>query len=584
MGLSYLDAYAKIKALENDAQLPLNAPTDAIVVGSVDARSGAFTFAVPTMRQTISEQPQGGRPSGPIELTVGIVATNCVNLTLIFDVTNAQWDNASTDGHRVVRHGGIGGGGIGGAGSTGDVTISGFPTSGTHGSRIYLNAGLSASSMLNSQNVTPPVENFSIGITVHGQLTYQHIVILRPPVLGVGAFTIPALPVAIIFAPPQGQLGKNSNTFQDKSAVSTTTTVSFVKQTDKKTAQAYTQAELAGKVANLLAQIAAMIAGFSGLETTSGGSPMLINVISGPPGGGTLTGVDEQSQGKSATLGDTLKAFGSGFALAADILDGFTDANNSSDTSSIITQTNNTMTISMTYTDNYGTEAGKGPGVGDRFLYLEDVRAIWANINGQVGVIVMGYKGVGAWSGDALSADLKALASGGTATSGLDANTIQLLLDLDPYYLVPPVRNIGSVNPGPPLLGLPRFTPMNPLNRNGAGTTANGDSFSLANETITDKSTTNTSKTINVTDAKPGWINVLMGEDDVETNTTVTVTNTVTSDQKTDETITNTITMMSTGAGDRYNINLYFDNFSQTLVPVSPDSPVLQGSTVIGAS
>ena len=66
MALSYQDAYAKIKALENStsAQLPLPAPTDAIVVGSVDAQSGAFTFAVPTFQQTIAEPPPpGGKPS-----------------------------------------------------------------------------------------------------------------------------------------------------------------------------------------------------------------------------------------------------------------------------------------------------------------------------------------------------------------------------------------------------------------------------------------------------------------------------------------------------------------------------------------
>ena len=39
--------------------------------------------------------------------------------------------------------------------------------------------------------------------------------------------------------------------------------------------------------------------------------------------------------------------------------------------------------------------------------------------------------------------------------------------------------------------------------------------------------------------------------------------------------------MVSAGEGNSYSVNLYFDNFSQTIVPVSPDSPVLQGSTVI---
>ena len=428
--------------------MPLPAPTDAIVVGSVDAQSGAFTFAVPTFQQTIAEPPPPGGKPRRIELTVGVVATNCVNLTLVFEVTNAHLANAPPKEALVSVVGGgrgIGVGGGGTVGSTGDVTISGFPPSGTQGSRIYVNAGVSASAMLNSRNVTPAVETFPIGITVHGQLTYQHIAILRPPVLGIGAFTIPALPVAIIFAPPQGQLAKNSNTFTDKVTVSTTTTVSISTETDTKSAQAYTAADLAGKVSGPLTQIAGLIAGAGALTTTGGGSASLINVISGPPGGGTLTGVESAGGGGSASFGDVLKGFSAGYGVLGDILSGFGPQGTNSDTSSITTTTNNTLTISMTYSDTYGSEAGKGPGDGDRFLYLQDVLALWSNINGQVGLTVLGYNGVGAWSGDALSADLQALASGGTAESDLDAKTIQLLLDLDPYYLVRKIAvNLGS--------------------------------------------------------------------------------------------------------------------------------------------
>jgi hypothetical protein len=436
--------------------------------------------------------------------------------------------------------------------------------------------------MLNAVTVNPSIGTFPIGVTVHGQQTFQHIAILRPPVLGVGGFTIPALPVAIIYAPPQGQLLKNTNTFVDKVTISSTTTVSMANQTDTKTVLAYTKAQLAGKVAGLLTQVAALIAGVGGLETSAGSSVSLINVINGPPGGGTLGGVEgAPGNPKSASLGDTLKAFGAGFSVLGDILDGITDDGNNSNTSSISSQTNNTLTVSVTFSDTYGSEQGKGPGDGDRFVYLENVLALWSNVNGEVALTVLGFSGVGAWSGDTLTADLQKLASGGTATSGLDAKTIQLLLNLDPYFLLRG-RSPIVVNTGPALLGPPRFTPLSPENRKGAGTTATGDQFSMAVENISDTSTTNTSKTIQVTDTKPGWLNVLFGTDDnVETTTTVTATNTVTSDQKTDQTVTNTIVMVSVGPSDPYNINLYFDNFSQTIVPVPFDSPVLQGSAGI---
>lgn len=159
------------------------------------------------------------------------------------------------------------------------------------------------------------------------------------------------------------------------------------------------------------------------------------------------------------------------------------------------------------------------------------------------------------------------------------SKTIETLLDLDPYYVLRKrtAANAAAINTGPPLLGPPRFAPLNPLNGNGSGTSATGDVFSLANETIADTSTTNTNKTINVTDAKPGWINVLLGSNNVETTTTITHTNTVTSDQKVDETVTNTVTMFSADQSDPYTVNFYYDNLSQTVVPVAPDLLVLQG-------
>ena len=245
-------AYARIKALENNqTPLPLPAPTDTIVVGTIDAQSGAFSFLVPTFQQTIRDPspPGKGAVNRPIELTVGVVATNCVNLMLAFEVTNVTRANAPPPQEAARMAVNVGSTAV--AGGTGDVTISGFPSGGVQGARILLNAGLAASALLDAPTVTPGVETFSVGITVHGQLTYQHISILRPPVLGVGAFTIPALLVAIVFAPPQGKLGKNSNSFADKVTTTTTTTISVSNQTDTKTAQAYTAADLAGKVAEL---------------------------------------------------------------------------------------------------------------------------------------------------------------------------------------------------------------------------------------------------------------------------------------------------------------------------------------------
>jgi hypothetical protein len=574
-------AYEDIKNLENNGTIQLPSPADTILVGSIDGRTGDFTFQVPTFQQTVSVlTPPGAKPTPPVVTTIGVVATNCVNLTLAFEVTNAVLQGpkgpvtttpvvnkepvlqarvatdptsvsvaASTSIHppfdSVLSSGLDDSGGA----SFGGVTISGFPSAGTQGTQILLNAGVSASSVgqdATAPPITPPIEPFLLQITFNGQLSFQKIAILRPPVLGVGAFTIPALPVGIIFAPPQGQLAKNSNTFNDTVTTTTTTTVSVSNQNATKTAQAFTPGELAQNVGSTITQLAALGALLPGVSTTAGPAS-LISVISSLFGG----------QNQSFGLGDVLKLTGSGLTSFNTILTGIAGQITNSSTSSITTTTNNTLSVSVAFSETYGSTAGLGPGEGDRFIYFENVRAVWSNNNGDVGITVLGFDGVAARDGSELIADQQALASGGTATfTNLDANTIAMLLSLDPY------------NTSNPLFLAPRFTPLSPPNVTGGGTSSTGDAFSLTNENISDTSTTNTSQTINVTDVKPGFIPVLFGSGNSETTTTVTGTNTVTTDQKTDQKTSNVITFIQTSPTDTYDVNLYFDNLFQMLLAV----------------
>jgi hypothetical protein len=586
-------AYQGIKNLENNGTIQLPSPAETILVGTINARTGDFTFRVPTFQQSVSVlTPPGAKPTPPVVTTVGVVATNCVNLTLALEVLDAVLKAPGGPGKgppilkgppvlrnpfeadpksvsvasSAAKHLPINpvrgpvlddAGGV----SFGGVTISGFPGAGTQGTQILLNAGTTASSVGEAPTappITPPIEPFLLQITVNGQLSFQKIAILRPPVLGVGAFTIPALPVGIIFAPPQGQQAKNINTFNDTVTTTTSTTVSVSNQDATKTAQAFTPGELAQNVNSTITQLAALSALLPGVATTAGPASLL-TVIS------SLIGGQEQSFG----LGNLLQLTGSGLTSFNNLLTGIAGQTSNSSTSSITTTTSNTLSISVTFSESYGSTASLGPGAGDRFIYFENVRAVWSNNNGDVGITVLGFDGVAAWDGSDLIADQQSLAAGGTATNThLDANTLAMLLSLDPYY-----------NSNPQFLP-PRFTPLSPPNRSGGGTSASGDAFSVTNESISDTSTTNTSQTINVTDVKPGFIPVLLGSSNTETTTTVTATNTVTTDQKTDDKTSNTITFIQTSPTDRYNVNLYFDNLFQMLLAV--EAPSATASTPAG--
>ena len=68
MALAYQDAYSAIKKLEADGtSLPIPAPTDAILVGSIDAQNRRVRqWAVPTFQQTIKLLPMDTAAISPM--------------------------------------------------------------------------------------------------------------------------------------------------------------------------------------------------------------------------------------------------------------------------------------------------------------------------------------------------------------------------------------------------------------------------------------------------------------------------------------------------------------------------------------
>lgn len=611
--LSYEDAYQAIKNLEADGSaLPLPPPTATVHVGSIDQKTGNVTYAVQTFVQTIAlpaaTQPglpslpthleavmhetrvgdgglsgtEGGPgvvnpgnptqpppPSPPVQITVAVVQTDAVNLTVSFDVINAPSTGFTEKLHENKVSSAVDAGGMVPTGTTGNVTITEYPTT-TWGSRIFVNVGLATSSMGDTPYVDPPLSTVPLQLSVNGQISFIHLAILRPPVLGLGAFTMPALPVAIVFAPPQGALKKNSNALNDKLTITRSMTTSYTSSTQTKTAPAYQTSDILAKIADLATAASVLVGGWPAIAVAVG----LAAASSSSTTSSSTT--DGKNQSTDLTTSDALKDFSSVAKAVSDVLSGFGDQGASSGQTTVTVETDNTFSLAVTQSDTYGSEQGAGPGVGDRFIYLRNVRAIWFNLNGDVGMTILGYDGVLAYAASDLIGDLESLNGGGQATTtGLDVQTLQTLLDLDPYYLLSKRRDSAAV--GPPLVGPPRFTPASPPGRAGDGSLSTGDVFSQSNETISETKTVNTNQTVSVTDVKPGWIDVIFGADNTETTTTLTITNGATVDDKSDETITNTITMVSQGDGDTYDIQIYYDQLFGTIVPVPTDSLVLQG-------
>jgi hypothetical protein len=616
MPLSLTDAYTQIKNLENSGKLTLPEQQGTVTVGTIDPATGTFTWSVPTVVQTTVVPPiPPEKTNSLVKVTVGVVSTKAVDLLLRFAVvplkfvvnepvvvTNAHLGTITAPAHAVGKPAAATPAPAHAVGtpaaaapapahavgtpaaaapaarilnivgsSNGGTTITGFPTVESAADHITVDAGLASSAALQATNVTPPVTTFSIEINIPGHApNVIHFIILRPPAVALGAFTIPALPMTIVYAPPQGKQLKNNATYSDSSTLSRTVTSSLSSSNSTKSVQAYTAAELLGKVAGAISAVVAVVgtggAAAAGGATVAGAMSQL---------GAALFGGAQDANDSTA---DAAKQVSSELTLVGDILSALPETTTST-TGSITVQNDHSLALSVTNVATYGSEATLGCGLGDRIVYMKNVKVAWMLVNGEVGINIMGFDGVGANAVQDLLQEAQALESGKAPTLKLDLDTIKSLLAVD--LLVPPKHAVlTGANSGPAVIGPPRFVPANPQGRNGSGTSSGGDVFGASYEVVTDDKQTTINSNTTVTDLKPGWVGALFGGNNTETTTTATLTTTQSTDNKTDKKLTSTITLFSEGRDDPYDVKILFDRLFGTYVILSSNSALLvSGST-----
>jgi len=578
MSLTVVDAYARIKNLENAGQITLPEPQDTVEVGTIDPRAGTFTWSVPTVVQTTVLPPlPPGKTNTIINVTVGVVATKAVDLRLKFVVIPQPLVNhpVAMSEKVATATGTASAVGVvdGFAGETnGGVTITEFPTVSSAANQITIDVGLVCSTIIPNEATTtsPPVSNFGVTINFpgHDPITARFF-ILRPPVVGMGVFTIPALPMTIVYAPPQGKLLKNSATYSDTETLTRTVSSSITTTKNTKTAQAYSVGDLIGKVAAAIGTVAAVVgtggAGAAGGASVAGALSQLGAALFGP--------IKEEND----STADGTKQLQSELSLVSNILTAV-DSSTTSDAGTVATQNDHSLTLTLSSMSQYGSESALGPGVGDRIVYMSNVKVVWMVVNGEVGINVLGFDGIGANAVQDLVREQHSLANGGQPALGLDARTIKSLLSQDP--LVPTKTSVVG-HFGPPLVGPPRFVPARIPGRSGSGTGPGGDVIQESFDSATEDKQTTTSSQTTITDAKPGWAAVVFGGENVETTTTTTFTMSQSIDNKMDDKITSTITVFSAGFDDPYDVKIFYDHTFGTYAILNSDSPLLQGITVI---
>ena len=553
MSYTIEQAYAQIKQLENSGQFTLPETQDTIDVGTIDASTGGFTWSVPTVQQTtvLNVPPSApAKPNAVITTTVGVVKTSAVDLRLRFTVTNPSVSNP--------------------------VSIQGFGATQSGANQLILDAQLACSAPIQGTtdtgaNISPPVTTFAITITAKGRIQEFHVMILRPPVLGIGAFTLPAIPITIVYAPPPGKLLKNYEQYADTVFITQSSTWSFTHGDSTRTAQAYTAADILNNISKAIEQAGTLFASAgAGAGTQGAGATAPAASAGGTSGTSGTTGTDSTSS--------DLKKASAEFGLFSDILTAIDDTTQSSQTALVTVENDHTTTTTWTDMEVFGSQTGLGQGVGDRYVYIGGMRVAWVALNGTVNFVFLGYNGaVNAFTAQALTEDRMSLASGKAASNtGLDADTIKMLLNLDPFCVTKVTTSVG-----PPLVGPPRFVPASPKEQRAEGTSTMGDQVLASHEVSEEDKQVQTNVNMNVTDAKPGWLDVIFGTPNVETTQTLTCTVSHTTDTKTDEKVSATAYFFSEGTDDVYDVMIFYDTLFSTLLFAPKDSPVLTGTTTV---
>jgi len=178
------DFYRMVKGVENI--FPIPAPTATVRVGSFDPATGIFEG----LCSTTEWQPADREHLKPWKKTFPPSAqANGVNAILEFEILNP-----APAGTRVTANG---------------VTVRASP-----GQRVI---------SIDVKNAT----RVDWKITSRYRSFHDRLLLTRPPIVGAGVFTLPALPVAIIYEPPPDRLRRNSAKYTANQTVGTTTRTTF---------------------------------------------------------------------------------------------------------------------------------------------------------------------------------------------------------------------------------------------------------------------------------------------------------------------------------------------------------------------
>jgi hypothetical protein len=362
------------------------------------------------------------------------------------------------------------------------------------------------------------------------------LIIKRPYVLGAGAFILPVLPIAVVYAPPQERRANATATYSKTEWPGSTVIMSFSKE------DSFTSAEF-----DALAPFGEKLKG-------------LKDAIKDIPGVAT------------GTLTTLAPYFGAAIAGLQLLVAAFPDDKANLISGESVTQDHKLDTLDVVK-DAVTTAAQKGPGIGDVILYLKNVRLVWLFDKGDVRLAVLGAEDLRWYSAEILKEDLQGIelpignvahpgpTEGISIVSGprsgavthLDRDTIESLLKLDPFAIAGPDAELSQ----------------NRYERNPGSGGAGEGSFShvVGHQIEQTDVNANVQFFTHLKDTKPGWLSLFGVGDKSEEIIKTTVTHGSSVAERSGKTIEETLNFVAPPDDPKapYFVDIYYDRVFGTL-------------------
>jgi hypothetical protein len=501
-GLSPSQLYQLIK--EYEAEIPIPAPFVTVEVGTFDAAAGGFSglrTQVITNPEPLEHEP-GQQPINPAPRFEG-----AEYVTFSID---AQWRETVTREPAPVvpvapvllQFN------VANATVPWSVTVDGYTTNAAAGQ---------TSVSVNVWDRTAHQWTLQVGAgSYHDQLMIQR----NGSIPAAGGFTIPVLPVAIVYAPPADSQKKSTATYAQGNTVGTSITYDFSTDTSQTVEPAFADGSA--------------FRAFLGVVATALG----------------VAGTDDSSAGKADAAASKDVTSVLSLLPSDQILE----------QEGLTTDTSSTVTLTYSTTSTIGTTAaGGGPGVGDTIVFFKDVLVAWAYNGGSLQLCPIG------WTETIVTASYlqNNLSQVGIATSDQ-----QLLLSLDPFVAGGPFAQPPEGRFTQPT-GIPETIEI-----------AGGSTFNNSYTVTRDSKTLSSQKsyTTDTNTFSPGEILQMFGVGTSKSQVTTTITTATGSD------ISQTVTLdanLVSGPDDNFVVAIWYDSLFgtwafQQLQPTG--QPVASGS------